>query len=367
MQQKHFNVKLTVETPIHIGNAEFYTPTDYDIQGNEFYVIDQKKFLKKISSDKVLYNDFLKNCEEYNTKNTALLKFIRDKAKNLYKYTVKIDEKAKDYITRNPDEISRAPIDKFIRNNLDDTVYIPGSAVKGAIRSSIIEVIFRKLLKEEGDLCKQKSVEREKILESINSNNQRKSIETILHSSLGFDAKDDILKYVLVSDFSPLSAETQICFPVNKIGDNQNDIKALLECVMPKSSFEGTITFKKEFFDSFNRLLNKIKQEVKDFPLEEFNKENYKDFDEKTLEKWIRAHYGYKVYKCEEINNKITYSKNDCLIKLGKHAGAVSKTIAGLRKITIKGKSEPQFSQTSFWYVDNKPMGWVRVEFNLVS
>jgi CRISPR type III-A-associated RAMP protein Csm5 len=360
MQQKHFNVKLTVETPIHIGNAEFYTPTDYDIQGNEFYVIDQKKLLKKISSDKMLYNDFLKNCEEYNTKNTELLKFIRNEAKNLYKYTVKIDEKAKDYITRNSDEISRAPIDKFIRNNLDDTVYIPGSAVKGAIRSSIIEVIFRKLLKEEGNLCKQESSGRVKILESIDSNNQ-KSIEKILNSRLGFDAKDDILKYVLVSDFSPVSAETQICFPVNKVGDNQNDIKALLECVMPKSSFEGTITFKKEFFDSFNRLLNKIKQD-----LEEFNKENYEDFNSETLKKWIRAHYGHKVYNCEEINRKITYSKNGCLIKLGKHAGGVSKTIAGLRKIAVKGKSEPQFSQTSFWYVDNKPMGWVSAEFNLV-
>jgi len=367
-----------VETPIHIGNAEFYTPTDYDIQGNEFYVIDQKKFLKKISSDRMLYNDFLKKCGEFTLNNRELLDFIRHEAKNLYKYTVKIDEKAKDYITRDPGKISRALIDKFIRNNLDDTVYIPGSTIKGAIRSSIIEVIFGKLLNIKEDLCNKKSDKREKILESINPKKQERNkeekktriIETILNSYLGFDAKYDILKYVLVSDFSPIIAETQICFPVNKVNDNQNHhIKALLECVMPKSSFEGTITFKKEFFDNFNKLLDKIKQEVKDFPLEEFNKENYKDFNKKTLEKWIRAHYKDKVYHCERIKNKINYLDNDCLVKLGKHAGAVSKTVAGLREIKTRSRGElkTQFSQTSFWYVDNKPMGWVRVEFNLVS
>ena len=149
MKSKTFNIKLKVLTPIHIGDGSSYDPTDYIIDKNEMHVIDHDRFIQKINSNKTLYDDFLGRIKNFTPKSIGLINFIREQSKGLYRYSLKLDKKALEYIENSPNEIGRAPIDKFIRNPFNDTIYIPGSSIKGALRSAIIEVIFRKLLPKE--------------------------------------------------------------------------------------------------------------------------------------------------------------------------------------------------------------------------
>lgn len=140
---------------------------------------------------------------------------------------------------------------------------------------------------------------------------------------------------------------------------------------MEDSVFKGTIIIKEKFFEKFNNILKEAKKKLeengedsKELKLE---LEDLQFFDAKKLALWIRAHYFSKVYNCEpKLGFKDYFKKEEnktkCPIKLGKHTGAVSKTISGLREIKVKGKTEPQDSQTSFWYINNKPMGWVIAE-----
>ncbi|MGB9745227.1 MAG: type III-A CRISPR-associated RAMP protein Csm5, partial [Desulfurella sp.] len=252
MKSKTFNIKLKVLTPIHIGDGSSYDPTDYIIDKNEMHVIDHDRFIQKINSNKTLYDDFLERIKNFTPESIGLINFIREQSKGLYRYSLKLDEKALEYIENSPNEIGRAPIDKFIRNPFNDTIYIPGSSIKGALRSAIIEVIFRKLLPKEEDKCKY-SDQRNELLENLIEKNsdlnkysdKGKLLETLLTTTFKLnDAKNDILKHVLVSDFLPSEASLQICFPINKSSTKENNIPALLECAMPGSTFEGTITFK---------------------------------------------------------------------------------------------------------------------------
>ncbi|MGC8502922.1 type III-A CRISPR-associated RAMP protein Csm5 [Desulfurella sp.] len=375
MESKVFNIKLKVLTPIHIGDGNSYDPTDYTIDKNELHVIDHDRFIQKINSNKTLYNDFLERIKNFTPERIGLINFIREQSKGLYKYSLKLDEKALEYVEKFPNEIGRAPIDRFIRNPFDDTIYIPGSSIKGALRSAIIEVIFRKLLPKEEDKCKY-SDQRNELLENLIENeqnsskhvNKKHSLELLLTQTFKLnDAKNDILKHVLVSDFLPSEASLQICYPINKSATKENNIPALLECAMPESTFEGTITFKEQFFIELGKILDNIVNITKsDSP----KKNSLQDFDGNLLAKWIRANYFDKVLRCEVEKTKFKYNQtegNNFVLKIGKHAGALSKSIAGLRKIKVNafdteiGRKEIKIedSQTTFWYINNKPMGWV--------
>ncbi|PMP92566.1 MAG: hypothetical protein C0173_02090, partial [Desulfurella sp.] len=92
-------------------------------------------------------------------------------------------------------------------------------------------------------------------------------------------------------------------------------------------------------------------------------KNSLQDFDGNLLAKWIRANYVDKVLNLEykRTKTKFTFDKtkeSDFILKIGKHAGALSKSIAGLREISVK-ENNILDSQTTFWYINNKPMGWV--------
>ncbi|MGC8791632.1 MAG: type III-A CRISPR-associated RAMP protein Csm5 [Desulfurella sp.] len=367
MKSKTFNIKLKVLTPIHIGDGNSYDPTDYIIDKNEMHVIDHDRFIQKINSNKTLYDDFLEIIKNFTPESIGLIDFIREQSKGLYKYSLKLDEKALEYVAKSLNEISKAPIDKFIRNPFNDTIYIPGSSIKGALRSAIIEVIFRKLSNKEDK--SNDSERRNKLLESLierNSdlnkhNDKGKLLETLLTTTFKpNDAKNDILKHVLVSDFLPSEASLQICFPINKSSTKENNIPALLECAMPGSTFEGTITFKEQFFIELGKILDNIANITKSSSPK---KNSLQDFDGNLLAKWIRANYVDKVLNLEykRTKTKFTFDKtkeSDFILKIGKHAGALSKSIAGLREISVK-ENNILDSQTTFWYINNKPMGWV--------
>lgn len=379
MQNKIFNIKLNVLTPIHIGDGTSYDPTDYKIEGNELHIIDKDKFIQKINSNKALYDDFLSKIQDFTIQNTDLIDFIREHSQGLYQYALKLDDKAAEYVKKYPKQIGRAPIEKFIRNSYDDTIYIPGSSVKGALRSAIIEVIFRRLIPKEPDICADSKI-REELLKTLVSNNsaesdqknankkQKLSPEVLLNRSFKpTDAQNDLLKYVSVSDFVPNKAILQVCEPANKSALQENNIPVLLECAMPGSVFEGTIVFKEKFFIEFDKILSKIAQYKKELSMEH-KKTLFVDFDSKLLAEWIRANYNDRVLQCEKnFSIHLEDRENNFIMKIGKHAGALSKSIAGLRKINVNAfnpessrkETSVLSSQTTFWYIDNKPMGWV--------
>ncbi len=140
MSKLHYKIKLTVETPIHIGNSLEYTKLDFFEKKNNIYFINHNN-LYKILDEKNIYDEYLKTVEkeQYLIANNQKDKNSRDLINDFYFRNSNELEKAILYklpIIKNKNRLGT--IGAFIKT-FDNKPYIPGSSIKGAIRTALIE------------------------------------------------------------------------------------------------------------------------------------------------------------------------------------------------------------------------------------
>ncbi len=377
-----FKITLETVTPIHIGSGQEYYPTEYYIDKNSkrLYVVDEGKLLDNVENGGEL-NKFIELSSTYTTKNSALLEFIKKYSSNAYRYIVNLESRAFKYLTSRESAFSSG-VSKFIRNSYDDKLYIPGSTFKGSLRNAFIDRIIRALLKkynyESDTVDNRKSLFRKIGLKC-------KDLDVLLRTTFPDargNAQDDIFKFVKVSDFlqnGDVESKIYRVFSIGKPKNNVRDIKAIpdiLECVTSKCLFEGHLTIDSLLMKNLKRIEDKLGINV--FIRNEVNANN--------LAQMLRItgvnHYLWEsnVFKYDDLTVKNQDSagvigsdsvkvgnfilgklpKDSFYIKMGKHGGAVSKTINGCREIKIKGRDIPQEEQTTLWLAGGYPMGWVK-------
>ena len=304
-------VKFKVVTPIHIGNGEVLNRFDYVLYENGIGIIDKSKFNERIKKDKELFEEFLKVSENINELVDFLEEVILDEEVS---EIIEADEGILDKLEKN---YSRG-IEAFIKTKYLNKPIIPGSSIKGAIRTAILSYV-------------------------VSYNEDLKKIKNVLEleKEVFGDIKEDTLKALFVSDFDAISYELKILSPLNR-GKKDNPIPVLLE-VLNSGEFEGEIKIGEH-------LLESVKQKY--FKLDyEFIKTALEFHYEKIL------NYENKRFKA----NKLNYEK--FLIKIGKHSGAGSKSIED-RKVYIKPIKKYLNYQTSIWVDDdNNPIGWGKIIF----
>ena len=322
-------IKLTIATPIHIGNGEEYWPYDYVIKDQKIKIIDKIEFNKRVLSDKKLYQNFLNISE--NSK--EVVSFYRTNAKEFIE-EIKLRSNAKEYLSKSGD--IRAPINQFIKD-VFGKVYIPGSSIKGAMRTAIANYIYLNEKKEE--------------LKDIN--NEQKFIAKIFCNQEKFDATKDFLKVLSISDLTPKNFSKEIIRPFNKGKEDFQPMPIILE-VVKEGEFEGVIRIDEN-------LLKKIPHAPRNFDFE-YVKKSLQDYF-KNVNNFERNRKWWQEIAIPEYK--------EYLIKIGKHAGAGAKTIEGKRKIKVDvkdktGKKEKKdFGyQLSTWCDEDKnQLGWVKLEF----
>jgi CRISPR type III-A-associated RAMP protein Csm5 len=383
----NFKVTLETITPVHIGSGEEYYPTEYFIDNDDkkLYVVDENKLLNEVEKDRKL-EEFAKLASSYTQQNSALLGFIRRYGKKSYRYYDDIEFLAYNYLTGRQSAF-RAGISRFIRNRYDDKVYIPGSTFKGALRSSFIDRIIRALLKKDNiEVDTEES--RKKLFSEIGFHCKDERGRSLLdiflsnkYPNMG-GAQDDIFKYVKVSDLAPktdVNAKIYRVFSIGKPKNGARSIKAIpdiLECVTAKNIFEGTLTIKKEFIKQIETIQEKlgivifkgnqlnsniIAQQLRILYANHYLWEDgFFDYNNKTLKNLDSVNaIKFNYVKVQDfVLRKI--SGENFYVKLGKHGGAVSKTIKGCREIKVRGRNRPQIEQTTIWLAGGYPMGWVK-------
>jgi CRISPR type III-A-associated RAMP protein Csm5 len=193
-----FKVELETVTPIHIGCGEEYYPTEYFVDDKEkkLFVVDENKLLNVVEKKGKL-EEFTKLASSYTQTNSALLAFIKSFSMNDYRYSVGIEPAAFNYITKQTAAF-RAGISRFIRNRYDDKVYIPGSTVKGALRSAVIDFIIRRIEKRFEDKIDKEKFDRRTLLKRLRLDCSQ--LDSLLASEeKGNLAQRDIMKYVKVN------------------------------------------------------------------------------------------------------------------------------------------------------------------------
>ncbi len=356
--EKPIKIRLHVLSPIHIGCDDVYEPTSF--------VIDEHK-KKLIKFDPLDFVKSLKPQELAEFSNTASgdnILAIFKTIKRLYNPTIRGKEvEITDYLIEHYEKILRmgtfdknAVINQFSMNKTafnpqDNTPYIPGTSLKGALRTAYLSALAA--------------------VQKITNAQNAKRFETDL---LGGSFDSDPFRMVKVSDLLPVdNVRTKIFYAVNKkkkLSDKTSRAESgppqIFEAVRPETIFEGSISI--QMPERGADIKDPIKKEYLLKAAQIFFAKVLAD-DEKSFQvigiKNISDQPHYKHFI--ELFNKTAF-----LIRLGRHSGAEAVTIEGNRQIKIIKRPEPLDQATTIWLAsdsprprnnnDLQPFGWAVLE-----
>ena len=139
---KKYNVKLIPLTDIHIGSGKEIEAYEYTIKDGYFYKIDMSEMFDKLNdSEKENFHKILQESNFFNIRSWIYNNY-REEWGYIYKERVSSDfEKYyKEKIDDRSQDNSQLSISEFI--GYDNKKYIPGSSIKGALRTAFIYSYF---------------------------------------------------------------------------------------------------------------------------------------------------------------------------------------------------------------------------------
>jgi len=355
--ERPIKVRLHVLSPIHIGCDDVYEPT--------CFVIDELK-KKLIEFDPLEFVKNLKNDERDKLNEIALsgnLLEIFKTIKRFYKFTIKGREvEVTDYLVNHYKKrileavtfdknavVNQFTILKTAYNPHTNMPYIPGSSVKGAIRTAFLN-------------------KQAKLKNITNFKGKSDELETLLleRSEGKMKIPTDPFRMVKVSDFKHAGdVKSKIIYAINrkkqktdrKTLAEKKGVYQIFEVIQPGAIFEGIININTPLD------LSDIKVTITaDDLFTSLNK-----FYAPLLENEIKTlkDMGIFVPLINEINEKFNkqINKTAFIIRIGRHSGAEAITIEGNRRIKImQGKNkegqmqyEYKSSSTTIWLASESP------------
>jgi CRISPR-associated protein Csm5 len=323
-------IKIRTISPIHIGDGNEFNPLTFWIDENSQKLIEfnQKDFLASL--DKNEYESFLQICSKGALQSLIeLMKLINQKRVKGYRQ-INI---CKDIIDTYKRVLSVGDFNNFqIKKSCfsSNNAYIPGSSLKGAIRTAIL---FSSMPQGDNFLKTQNATDLEKRFLGDNKNN------------------DDLLRKVKVSDFiCEDKIETSIAYAIRvSKRTSKEGAPVMLESINAGSIFDGTISL---FDDTVLNLLSKL--------------------DKYSLTILNDPNIGIASPTILEINKFKSEIKNPTfLCRLGGYIGGESHTIQGYREIkNRKSDKTMAYTTTNIYssntkkkYDDNNvSFGWCLIE-----
>ena len=293
---KVYEITAEVKTPIFIGAGTTLSKKDYYVDDKEhkIYIVDVNKLIRRNSKILSLYEDYAKDItktfNEWVENDSVKMYLNADIIKNDYtKYAVGIGDTdirgGKQQISTNRKDNKTNNIDEFIKNAYNEP-YIPGSSLKGAIRTAILS---SELINSNDTKFKNNSMEQLlKVIEGMSDRTIKgysaKNIEKQCFNKLDRtdkreDATNDIFSYISISDSDSIGLNSLVLCEKNDVDENGNERKSNLplvrECVRPKTEIRFRINVQNNSkVYQIDNLLNRIKF-YSDYYLKYFNK-NFK-------------------------------------------------------------------------------------------
>jgi len=369
--EKPIKIRLHVLSPIHIGCDDVYEPTSFviDEQKKKLIEFDPLEFVKSLKPQES--DEFSRTASGDNI--LAIFKAI----KRLYKPTIKGREvEITDYLVSHYKKIlgmgtfdKKAVINQFTINKTafnpqDNTPYIPGTSLKGALRTAYLSALAENsktvnYWSKCGLLNAQDLANPEYTYKQIGKKQVAKRLEQKL---LNGNFATDPFRMVKVSDLLPQDdVKTKIVYAINRKKQKSDkstlaekgEVYQILETIQAGAVFEGIININLPeqtagiscpiTVDSLKSSLNK--------------------FYVPLLETEIKVLKGVdiSVTIINAINAKFhgQFNKTAFLVRLGRHSGAEAVTIEENRHIKIMQKqgSLPKFLDhaTTLWLASDNP------------
>jgi CRISPR-associated protein Csm5 len=386
MKDTYHDLYLTPLSPIHLGTGEEYEPTNYIIDDQILYEFDSLEALRVLSPqsreeiEKITLakasQDTLKRIQNFFYQNKDRIKSIahrhvkvNDSLQQFYQSRI---GKVAQHERGGHDVLAKLGINRAAYAKVKQENYIPGSGIKGAIRTALLD--------------KENNGKRDESL--LKERNANQKLQKAIFKG-AFDT--DPLRLVSISDSESVNANilSEIVFEINKkkypvknkqgelmaSSADKGDLNAMLETIAPFQAriFRNSLQIKS--IDLKHKSVPSIQFTASD--IAEACNRFYKPVLEKELA--ILKSRGFIDNQWEAQIKKVLDSdalKNNqsFLLRVGRHSGAESMTLNGVRNIKImQGRKErPLFQDqtTTIWLANDHqknerdlvPFGWMLVD-----
>ena len=357
--------RLEVLSPIHIGNGLEISPMEYVVDDSGFYRVDMDSLFRDKDFN---IDDFIKNTE---LDSFYLGEFYGGIAKRHKRYVLEVSDSAK-----NSMRVRKTEVREFIKTG--GGVYIPGSSIKGAIRTAFLW----SLLNDESDI----RYDAERYIRSILSRKIKKPDRRFVDNEIeknvfGRDPTHDFFKALKISDtnilpYNSLNIDDVHILTTRRYGYGWKNFNIILETLDVGRVFNIDISMdryfmKESFSNSFvesledlNVICNEFSRDFIDYELEFFNEYNI----DKGLDNIIKFYEDLK-------------KENGVLLHISWGSGWHGMTIGrlfdediiwGLRRLYNLGRRRnppdflKPFPKTRKLVFDNGkpiyPLGWIKLE-----
>ncbi|HPN39436.1 MAG TPA: type III-A CRISPR-associated RAMP protein Csm5 [Melioribacteraceae bacterium] len=373
-------LKIQSISPIHIGTGNFFEPFEFIIKDKVFYKLDKDKAFRIILNKRPEAIDKISKWLNDNSNNITKSRSNEEQSElrnkfNLYYFckeilgdislTTEIINNASSYLCEIPYDLQgKYQIAEHIKDPASN-LYIPGSTIKGAIRTALLNMAIMSLsvekiteitqsITESNSYISKKGKEIDDLLidEIFNCGKSRFNKNANTSFTDYTDIKYDLLKFITVSDAHPIKCELQI-LPPNLYIANQEPQTQLnaLECIRFNSTFLFNINVNEDelrtiqhrannekwidFDLKFERLFGVKITDVAVGKLEEVIVksilEKIDTFTKLIIEKelvWIKSVENFNPSQVEYINEFYELYKSDIpnMLRIGWGSGFISTT-----------------------------------------
>jgi len=186
--------ELEVISPVHIGSGGTISPIEYVVEDN-FYRVDMDGLFEDDGFDTEGFIEDAKAGAFY------IGRFDSKHAKEHVRYALDISQSARTKLQELIDSRS-SEVREHIKTN--DFVYIPGSSIKGAIRTAILWGV----LKNDPDKFNRAKRHLENLIRSNDRVDKKRVADRIEKEVFGRDPTHDLLKALQVSDTNAVAAKS---------------------------------------------------------------------------------------------------------------------------------------------------------------
>lgn len=230
---KVYRMSLTTLSPIFIGSGEELNKSMYVYNDREIMIIDERKLIKELLLREGLYESFLNGCYSGNLNLTNFLERHLNgyKDMDIYKYKIMSYSDVKTNLKFNN-------INTFIKSS-NGKPYIPGSSIKGAIRTAIIY----------GEIMNNKNKYNNIFKDIVNYRNKYNEGYIVDNISNHFNIKN-IFKNIAVSDTNDINIESLcICkrYDISTHIEVGHELPIYMELLKPCLKFNFLLTLYSSF------------------------------------------------------------------------------------------------------------------------
>jgi CRISPR-associated protein Csm5 len=383
---ENYQTIISTLSPVHIGCGEDFEPTNYVIDGETLHHFNES-ILAQVLTDKDR-EDLLRLIDSNNSL-INVQKFIHDKRKQLIatgktqtvSVAPSVTQKYNNSIGRMVHQGNRAinalEIERTSTHPHTGFPYLPGSSIKGAIRTALLNSELQKRADLQG---------------RQHNKNQAKDIEKDLFNG---SFNTDPMRLIKITDanyqLKEGRASSRVCWQVNQakkqLKEGQStraSIKTLLQAIPEKQgmNFRGSLTLQHtghhtEKTPSIQYSRQKLVEACNNYYLKEWQKES--DLIEKlgyVNKDWLR--WMKTMLAPEGSFGKLIAKSEGMLLRVGKHSGAESITLDDIASIKIMGAQGAPARQlaysTTLWLAseaqtaktDMLPFGWIFVQVKAI-